>query len=276
MRVSIALALLAVTAAGCGHPPLELPTGPSSPLADPQPILSSALAHCQDLHALTAELGLSGRVGSEKLRGRLLAGFERPDGIRLEGLAPFGAPVFVLAGRGGVSTLLLPRDDRVVRAAPPATVVEALAGVAISPARLMDWLAGCLEKTDATNGRRYGADWVAIGSADESGTAWFRRAANAWRLTAVQRDGLTTEFVSDELPQPTRLRLRRPAVGAAPAVDISLSITDVERNVDLSAAAFEVDVPATAVEITIDDLRRSGPLRDVPTGAVAPGTEARP
>jgi hypothetical protein len=260
MRRSILVVFL-LAAAACARPPLELPSGPSAPVSDIAPIVTEALGHCEGLASLTAELGLSGRVGREKLRGRLLAGFQRPDGIRLEGLAPFGAPVFILAGRDGMATLLLPRDARVLRGAPPAEVVEALAGVAVAPGDLLDWLGGCAGAARWASGRQYGEDWVALESGDH--TAWFRRRQASWRLAAVRRGDLIAEIVTEGVPQPTRLRLRRPERGTVPAVDISLSVAGAERNVELSAAAFEVDVPEDVVDITIDDLRRSGPLRDV-------------
>ena len=69
---------------------------------------------------LTAELRLSGRAGDEKLRGTLHAGFAAPASLRVEALAPFGQPFFILAGRDNRATLLLPREDRVLRDAPVA------------------------------------------------------------------------------------------------------------------------------------------------------------
>ena len=45
------------------------------------------------------ELGLSGRAGDESLRGKVITGLQRGGAARLEGVAPFGAPVFILAAR---------------------------------------------------------------------------------------------------------------------------------------------------------------------------------
>ena len=47
-----------------------------------------------------AELGLAGRAGSQRLRGRVVAGFERPASMRLEGVAPFGPPAFTIWSDG--------------------------------------------------------------------------------------------------------------------------------------------------------------------------------
>jgi hypothetical protein len=46
-----------------------------------------------------------------------VSGFERPGSLRLEGVAPFGSPAFILAARAGRATLLLPRDNRVLSGA---------------------------------------------------------------------------------------------------------------------------------------------------------------
>ena len=50
---------------------------------------------------------------------RIVAGFAAPAQLRLEAPAPFGRPVFVLVARGQDATLVLYRDGRVLRGAPP-------------------------------------------------------------------------------------------------------------------------------------------------------------
>ena len=269
MRRPVAIVALLLLG-GCARAPLDLPDGPSTPLDDAGPFVSQAQPHCDGLRTLTAELGLSGRVGSQKLRGRLLAGFQQPDAIRLEGLAPFGEPVFILAGRGGQATLWMPRDDQVLPSAEPAAIIEALAGVRLGPDDLRSWLAGCANAgaLGGTTGRRYGDEWVALNTA--ATTAWLRQQRGRWRLAAVEREGIIVEFMADAGLQPTRLRVRRPAAGDLPAVDLSLAVRDVERNVELPQKAFEVNVPAGAAEITVEDLRRSGPLRHVGAGDELP------
>ena len=98
-------AALAVCLAGatiaCAPKSLQLPTTTSVTLDDATPMLREALPQCAALTSVTAELGLSGRVGNAKLRGRIQAGFARPDKVRLEAVAPFGAPFFIVAGTGG-------------------------------------------------------------------------------------------------------------------------------------------------------------------------------
>ena len=61
--------------------------------------------------AIEGELSLSGRAGGERVRGRILTGLEAGGAVRLEAVAPFGAPFFILAGRSERATLVLPRES---------------------------------------------------------------------------------------------------------------------------------------------------------------------
>jgi outer membrane biogenesis lipoprotein LolB len=254
------LLLLLPLVTGCAPKSLQLPGGASTPLADPSPVIHEALGHCTNLQSLTLEIGLSGKVGLTRLRGRLQAGFAAPGAIRLEAVAPFGAPFFILAGSESKATLFLPRDDRVLADARPAAVLEALTGLELSPADLRAWLAGCpAAPLDVQAARSYGADWVAI-DIGPGRVAWVHR-TDRWRLAATSDDGLSVEFADHEGVQPTRVRIRRAATDTSSGVDARLALSQVEVNVTLPSEAFAVGVPPTATPITLEDLRSSGPLR---------------
>ncbi len=262
----LAAIVLAASAATCGPPPaLKLPSGPSTPLTDTQAVLRDAIGHCAGVHSITAELGLSGRAGSTKLRGHLQAGFAQPAHVRLEAVAPFGAPYFVVAGTGDDTTLWLPRDARVLRDTSAADIIEALAGFSATPDDLAAWLEGCpaaafRRGNGAVVRRRLGAD------RRRGRTAWFRK-TDRWRLVQTEHDGLSVEFADHAGVQPGRIRIRRAAAADRAALDVGVSIGQVETNVTLGDQAFTVDVPADATPITLDELRRSGPLRDTSGGA---------
>src|SRR5581483_8344840 len=128
---ALCLALVA-----CAPKRLVLPSDPGAPFPDFARVHEQLTTACRGARTLTAELGLSGRVGRQRVRGRVLAGFARPDAMRLEGVAPFGAPAFILAARGGTATLVLPRDSRVLRGARPEEILAALVGVRLAPADL--------------------------------------------------------------------------------------------------------------------------------------------
>jgi hypothetical protein len=133
---------------------LSLPTDPGNPLPDFAQIHRQVSSACAGVRTLTAELSLSGRAGGQALRGRAIAGFERPDAMRLEGVAPFGPPAFILAARGDTATLLLPRDNRVLRAARAEDILGALTGVALAPADLQAILTGCVTSMPGALGGR--------------------------------------------------------------------------------------------------------------------------
>ena len=258
------MALLLVASA-CGPPPaLKLPSGSPTPLTDIGPIASEALARCEGISSMTAELGLSGRVGTTKLRGRLQVGLARPNRVRLEAVAPFGAPFFILAGGGDSGTLILPRDARVLRDAPPSAILGALAGLDVAPDDLRAWLVGC-PAASFTPGtaRAYGVDWAAI---DDGGRiAWFHHVGR-WRLEQSSAAGLTVDLTGWTAAGPASVRIRREAAGDQAALDVRLAVSQLETNPGLSDAAFVIDVPADATPITLDELRQSGPLRDAQGG----------
>jgi hypothetical protein len=260
LRLTV-VALIAIASA-CAKPRVELPSGPFVPLVDAQTVLAEAFGHCSDIDTLTLELALSGRAGGRKLRARLLAGLTASDAIRLEAVAPFGPPGFILAGTGQGSVLLLPRDDRVLRDVPPREILEALAGVEVEPRELLAFLSGCPAATPQLAGARAsGSDWVLVDLESHRGVAYVRR-RSSWRLAALVHQRLRVTFEDWTAHQPGLIRLQSTAAGGPGSFDLALRPSQVERNVALPASAFSVDVPPDAQPITIEELRRAGPMRD--------------
>jgi hypothetical protein len=210
------------------------------------------------VRTLSAELALSGRAGRQKLRGRILGGFSEPGRVRLEAPAPFGRPVFTLVVRDGMATLVLNRDRRVVRDAPPAALVEALTGVALGPDELRAALAGCGSGIDeVASGQSFPGDWVAIQG--RQGKSWLRRIDGAWRLVANTHDALEIRYDEFASGRPSAVRLRStPSQGAA--TDLTLRLSQVEINGTLGAEVFQVEIPDDATPLSLQELRRAGPL----------------
>lgn len=256
--------LLAVLVSACGAKHFDLPTGSGAPFPDFAPALEQAREQCRGVKTMRVTLALSGRAGTTKLRGRVDAGLAAPDEIRLEGRAPFGRPVFILVARdAATATLWLPRDNRVLRGAPPSAIVEALAGVALGPDQLRSVLAGCgFGSAPPSDARAYG-DWVAVDATDGS-THYLRRADNRWRLLASRHEGLTVEYRDFTPSRPATVRMSStvPKSSDRPT-DLTVKLSDVELNVPLEAEVFRVDVPPDADPLTLDELRRAGPLGDV-------------
>jgi outer membrane biogenesis lipoprotein LolB len=257
-RAALLIALL-VTTTACGSRKIPaLPSAGGSPFPDAAAAYTDATAQCRTIRTLSAELGLSGRAGGQKLRGHLLAGFATPGKVRLEAPAPFGRPIFTLAMHDDAATLVLNREGRVLRDAKPAELIEALTGVALNPDELRAAVSGCgfgVEHVDG--GQSYPGDWVSAESGP--GRLWLRRINGAWRLVAAARDNLEVRYDEFASGRPAAVRLT--ATGSnANDTDLTLRLSQLEINIPLDAAVFEVEVPPDATPLTLDELRRSGPL----------------
>ena len=208
---------------------------------------------------MTAELGLSGRAGDERIRGSIVAGFERPSSMRLEGVGLFGRRVFTLAARDGSATLLFDTESRVLRDAPPEEILAALTGVRLAPGDLQAILTGCVVPSPRpTAGRLHGNGWASI-DLESGAVVYLQQQAGAWRTRAARRDGWQIEYVVGARPFPESVRLQSTAADAR--VDLTTDISQLETNLDIDAAAFRVDLPPDARPLSLEELRESGPLR---------------
>jgi len=251
---------LAATGAGCAAARLHLPTDAGTPVADAARLLDEASAGCRGVRTLQAELAIWGRVGGDKLRGRVIAGFERPSAMRLEAVAPFGPPAFILVSRAGSATLLIPRDSRLLADAPPAEVIEALTGVSLAPDDLLAILAGCVSSDrQATSARAFANGWVGVRVADGT-TVYLRPEARGWGIVAGIRGSLTVEYDRGPGLAPSRVRLRVADEEGAVTAELDISLAQVETNTSIDARAFALRAPDQAVPLTLEELRRSGPL----------------
>jgi hypothetical protein len=253
--------------ASCGASLMKLPAGPGAPAADARDALNQATDVCRTIKTFTAESSVSGSVGGRGLRARLNIGLQAPDSARLEAIGPFARLLFTFAASGDSATLVLHDDDRVLRNGQAAAVLEALTGVPVDAADLREALTGCASsEAVAGEARQLGDDWrtLQIGST----TLYLRREPRTapWRLVAaVHRPADRGEWRAeyrdfvDGLPQRVRL-----ASSDVDRFDLRLAISGIELNPPLSPAAFEVRIPAAARPITLDELRRAGPLRDEP------------
>ena len=256
-RAALLVACLAVgSACGAMAKAPSLPTGTGTPFPESASAYAEATTDCRGVRTLSAELALSGKAGGQKLRGRILGGFAEPGKVRLEAPAPFGRSVFTLVVHDGSATLVLDREHRVLRDAPPAELVEALTGVALGPDELRSVLAGCGLGVDRISaGQSYPGDWAAVEGT--GGRIWLRRVAGAWRLVAASRDALEIHYDEFAAARPSAVRLQT-SHGAG--TDLILRLSQVEVNGSLQPEVFQVEIPADATPLTLDELRRAGPL----------------
>jgi hypothetical protein len=180
-------------------------------------------------------------------------------------VAPFGPPLFIFVATGNDATLLLPRDDRVLRHGRPSEVLNAVAGVPLDAADLRELMTGCAAggATASAQARAFGADWRVVPAGHDGELYLHREQEGApWRLVAVtahSEDGRRwrADFLDFQNSLPRTIRLT--SSGAAP-FDLRLALSQVETDVALDADVFRVHIPASAVPITLEELRRSGPL----------------
>ena len=188
------------------------------------------------------------------MRGRVLTGIV-PDALRLEGVAPFGAPVFILVADGTRGTLLLARDRRVVRDAEPGEILNALIGINLSPDDLRAVLAGCVRAaSEATGARAFGADWLAVDLA-AGGSVYLRRTGTAWRIVAGRYGDLEIDYPAFAGARPSRVVLR------GKDLDLALSLNQVEVNGDLPRDQLvALAIPDGVTPLSLEELRQAGPL----------------
>ena len=250
---------LGITLSGCAARRITLPTDQGAPFPDFDKVHEKISAACRGVRTLTAELGLRGRSGDQRIRGRVVAGFERPASMRLEGVAPFGPPAFILVARAGSATLLLPRDSRVVRNAPPEDILGALTGITLGPADLQAALTGCVVPDPrAMGGRLHAKGWASIDLVGGA-TLYLQQSNSEWTVLVAQRQGWRIEYSDWQTANSRSLRLLSEA--GSVNVEVTATIAQLETNIDVDAAAFKVDVPSDAQAMTVGELRELGPLR---------------
>ncbi|MGE0040120.1 MAG: hypothetical protein AB7H88_02105 [Vicinamibacterales bacterium] len=262
LRPAIAVAL--ALSVGCAARLPPRPSGTSTPDPSALAAFAAATGHCAGLRTLTAELRLAGRAGDQRVRGRLIAGLEAPRSVRLEAVAPFGPPVFILAARDGRGVLLLPRDQRVLDPADVGEVLERLTGLALGAADLRLLLTGCVADDPApADGRAWPGGWRSVVVGGDR-TVYLRQEAGAWRVAAADVGDWHVDYDDLLNGYPRQVRLR------APGVDLGAAVSQLQVNVPIVPEAFEVAVPDGTRPMTLDELKSVAPLRDGGTGATSP------
>jgi hypothetical protein len=256
-RRGIALFCSAVLLASCAARAPVRPAGTATPDPTAADAFTQATRQCAGLKTVTGELRLSGRAGSERIRGTLHAGLAAPSSVRFEAVAPFGQPFFILAGRDNRAALVLPRDNRVLPDAAVSDVLERLTGLELSADDIRLILTGCLAEPAApSEGRTWAGGWrgLTIGTGI---TAYVRNVAGVPVVVAADYGTWRIDYADHRSGWPRQVRIRSTESG----IDLTAAIDQLEVNVPIDERAFAIAPPAGAAPITLDELRSVAPLK---------------
>jgi hypothetical protein len=208
-------------------------------------------------------LSLSGRAGGERVRGRILTGLEAGGAVRLEAVAPFGAPFFVLAGRAERATLVLPRERRVLKDTVVAEVLERLTGLSLGADDLRLIVSGCLvDRATPADGRQWGGGWRAVTIGPDR-IAFLRVLNGQPVLTAADYGPWHVDYSAHAGGFPRLVRVRRAgALAKADEIDITARVEQLAVNTQINPRAWVVEIPSDAEPMTLDELRSIAPLAE--------------
>ena len=248
-----------VIACGARIPPR--PVGAAAPDPTVADAFTTATASCRGFRSLEGELALSGRAGDERVRGRVLTGLESGGAVRLEAVAPFGAPFFILAGRDERATLLLPRERRVLKDTAVSDVLERITGLALGANDLRLILSGCLvEQPAPAEGRRWPDGWQAVTIGPER-VAYLRTTSGRPVLVAADYGPWHVDYSGHTAGFPRVVRVRR---AGDRAIDITARLEQLDTNTPINPRAWAVEIPSDADPMTLDELRSIAPLAEKP------------
>jgi hypothetical protein len=239
------------------HASFAVPTGAGAPAPEGAAAWTQASEACRGVRAFSAEVRVSGKAAQQKLHSATLHGaVTSADQIYFEMPVAFGPPGFILAGTGGRATLLLPRDKRVLVARAD-DIVEALVGLKLGPRQLLAVLAGCVDQSPQISSPERFGDLLAVTT--PTGRAFLRQTAGGWRVVAASTGSLLVDFRQQSGPWPSQLRMTS-APGAAPSLDVSFGLGQIDVNGQIDPSIFSPNVPADATPLTLQQLKDAGPL----------------
>lgn len=260
VRLLAALGVLmsAALVPACGPRFYVPPSGPGEPFAEAASVWRDMTTRCRDARVFVAEVRVDGWVGASRQRfsAALHTALTRAGELYLEVPGP-GRSFVQMAGRADQAVLLLPRDERVLRA-PTREIVEALTGVRWGAVDLLNVLTGCVDEPEGeVRGVSYG-DRAAVELGRDT-RAWLRHRDGVWHLDAATRDGLLVEYRPGPGAFPSNVRVSSFAAAATPLA-MTYLVSQVQANIELDAGTFTLTVPQAFVPMSLDDLRAARPL----------------
>jgi hypothetical protein len=199
----------------------------------------------------------------------VLTGLESGGAVRLEAVAPFGAPFFILAGRDERATLLLPRERRVLKDTAVSDVLGRITGLSLGANDLRLVLSGCLaEQPSPSEGRQWPGGWQAVTIGPER-VAYLRTMSGRAVLVAADYGPWHVDYSGHAAGFPRVVRVRSASRAGvekaeADAIDITARLEQLDTNTQINPRAWVVEIPSDAEPMTLDELRSIAPLAEKP------------
>ena len=240
---------------------IRVPSGVSVSVAEHEVIWNDLSKPCRSVQSADLVVVFRGFSGERSFRRtRARAAVKRPGFLRLEGMAPFGAPAFILIAKPDDATLLLPRERQVVRDASASDLLSALSGLSLEPGDVHALLTGCVVQNGVSlSARTYGDDWIAI---DLSGgaTVYSRRSGINPVISMGTVGDLVVKYSEHVRGLPRKLRVQ--TVSPISLTDLTIELTQVNVNTVINPEAFDVSVPPTFSPVAFADFQRQSPTED--------------
>ena len=106
-------------------------------------------------------------------------------------------------------------------------------------------------------GQRHANNLASVALADS--TAFLQQSDGAWKMAGATGGPLTVAYADYANGRPSTIHLRAESGGRVSA-DLTLRLSQVEINTTLDAKAFQAEIPERAAPLTLEDLRKAGPL----------------
>ena len=252
---------ITLTAGACAAKLYEPPVGPGQPFAEASTVWQDVTTRCRDAKTFLAEIEISGWIGEPReglptftAHGALT----RDDDIDLEVPAP-GKSVVQMAGRAGQAVFLLPREDRVLRAA-SRDIVHRLIGLRWGPRDLLNVLSGCVTTpSGGLSGTSYGTQ--ALIELGGEARAYLRQRDGRWQLEAGDRDGLRIEYRQYLGAFPTLVRVSSISPNVTP-LQLTFKLDQHNVNTGTTADTFTIAVPPNFQPMTLEELQTTRAIKE--------------
>jgi hypothetical protein len=249
---SIVVAGTLAIAVSCGGTLVKWPAGPGTPASEGAAAWAEAIEPCRGVGTYLADLSVSGRVGSTRVPRIVIGTQLTRERIGLTAVAG-STVIFSLVGTEAAATLHWRDGNRIVTGRAE-EIIDAVVGLRLGPATLLSMAAGCAQPgLNVQSAARFNGRLLVVFG---QGRAELIQ-SDRWRVRAAEAYGLGVRYdrFAGSLPSDWRMWS---GDAAAPGATLSVRASSAEsRSEPLGPEAFPFQLPAGAVPMTLEELRRT-------------------